>query len=80
MARRGRAARISIEAALSMLDTSFSGSELDVPDSDPNSKSNLRQKNGEFESDVQHLKKATSKKQAQWQMVEVHPLQEMIIS
>lgn len=37
MARRGRAARINTETALSMLDTSFSGSEFDVLHSDPGS-------------------------------------------
>ena len=56
MATRGRDARINTEAALAMLDTSFSGSEFDVSDSDPNSESDLRQKNGEFDNDVQHLR------------------------
>lgn len=53
MARRVRAARINTEAALSMLDTSFSGSEFDLPDSDLNNDGDLRQENDEFESDVQ---------------------------
>ena len=56
MATRGRDARINTEAALAMLDTSFSGSEFDVSDSDPSSESDLRQKNDEFEDDVQHLR------------------------
>ena len=56
MATRGRDARINIEAALAMLDTSYSGSEFDVSDSDTSSESDLRQKNSEFENDVQHLR------------------------
>lgn len=35
MARRGRAARINVETALSILDASSSGSDFDGLDSDP---------------------------------------------
>ena len=43
MVGEGRAGRINTETALSMLDTSFSENEFNMPDDDPNSESDLRQ-------------------------------------